>query len=89
MSDIRRPWPLKQRIKSKIGHLSNRDAGKLLAEVAGERLKTVMLAHISQDCNTPTTAEDTVRHYLHESGHDHIDVVSTHQHKAAKHVIIS
>jgi phosphoribosyl 1,2-cyclic phosphodiesterase len=68
MSDIRRPLSLKQRIRSKIGHLSNRDSGKLIAEVAGNRLRNVLLAHISVDCNTPAIAEETVRQYLAESG---------------------
>jgi phosphoribosyl 1,2-cyclic phosphodiesterase len=84
MEDIRRPWALKQRIRSKIGHLSNNEAGRLLAEIAGEKLKKVLLAHISRDCNTTSMAENTVRHYLKESGMEHIDVVATHQHRIAE-----
>jgi len=45
------PWPLKQRIRGKLGHLSNEDAAGLLAEVAGPDLEWVVCAHISQENN--------------------------------------
>ena len=45
------PWPLKQRIRGKLGHLSNEDAAGLLAEVAGDDLEWVVCAHISQENN--------------------------------------
>jgi phosphoribosyl 1,2-cyclic phosphodiesterase len=69
-----RPWSLKQRIAGRQGHLSNSKAGELLVEVAGSRLKTVFLAHISGDCNTPELAIDTVRKILKENSLEHIDV---------------
>ncbi|MBI4250841.1 MAG: MBL fold metallo-hydrolase [Candidatus Tectomicrobia bacterium] len=50
------PWPLKQRIRGKLGHLSNEDAAGLLAEVAGRDLEWVVCAHISQE----TTEERNV-----------------------------
>ena len=89
LSDIRRPWSLKQRIKSKIGHLSNRDAGRLLAEIASPRLQRVFLAHLSQDCNTPSCAEDTVRHYLEECGMSGVEVTPTHQSRITEVVTIA
>ena len=51
-----RPWKIKQRIKSGQGHLSNEDAGRLLAEEGGSGLADVLLAHLSQDCNRPELA---------------------------------
>ena len=89
INDIRRPWALKQRIRSKIGHLSNNEAGRLLTEIAGEKLKKVLLAHISRDCNTTSMAENTVRHYLEESGMGHIDVIATHQYKIAEPITLA
>jgi phosphoribosyl 1,2-cyclic phosphodiesterase len=50
------PWPLKQRVKSRQGHLSNDDAKALLAEVKQERLKHVILAHLSEINNTQEKA---------------------------------
>jgi len=50
------PWPLKQRIKSRRGHLSNESAKNLLKEVQHDRLMHVMLAHLSEINNTPQKA---------------------------------
>jgi phosphoribosyl 1,2-cyclic phosphodiesterase len=54
------PWPLKQRIKSRIGHLSNEDALALLQELRHDSLKHVILAHLSETNNTPRRALKTV-----------------------------
>lgn len=50
------PWPIKQRIKSRAGHLSNEASKNLLKELQHDRLKYVMLAHLSQTNNTPQKA---------------------------------
>lgn len=88
-ADIRRPWSLKQRIAGKFGHLSNDDSGKLLAEVASEKLKMIFLAHISRDCNKTCLAEETVRNCLKESGNGHIDILPTFQDEIAEPVAVS
>jgi phosphoribosyl 1,2-cyclic phosphodiesterase len=54
------PWPLKQRIKGRSGHLSNQDSRTLLAEIQHERLAHVVLAHLSETNNTPDAAHRTV-----------------------------
>jgi len=50
------PWYLKQRVKSRTGHLSNQDAAALVAEVRTEALAHVILAHLSEQNNTPELA---------------------------------
>ena len=50
------PWPLKQRINSRVGHLSNEAAKNLLNEVQHDRLIHVVLAHLSEINNTPQKA---------------------------------
>jgi phosphoribosyl 1,2-cyclic phosphodiesterase len=50
------PWPIKQRILSRTGHLSNADSAALLARVASSELAAVFLAHLSQQNNTPELA---------------------------------
>jgi phosphoribosyl 1,2-cyclic phosphodiesterase len=50
------PWPLKQRIKSRSGHLSNSDARQLLQELRHDGLEHVVLAHLSEVNNTPQKA---------------------------------
>lgn len=53
------PWPVKQRIKSRGGHLSNAESRDLLAELKHDRLQHVVLAHLSEINNTP---EKALRH---------------------------
>ncbi len=50
------PWHLKQRIKGRTGHLSNTDTRELLSEIKHSRLENVILAHLSEENNTPQKA---------------------------------
>lgn len=67
----RYPYPLKRRILSDTGHLSNEDcAGALcryLTELGGEKIPQVVLAHLSSENNTPVQALLTVRNILEEN----------------------
>ncbi len=54
------PWPVKQRVKSRTGHLSNESARALLMELLHDRLAHVVLAHISETNNTPEQALQVV-----------------------------
>ncbi len=69
LRDSRRPWSLKQRILSRQGHLSNRAAAALLLEAAGPELTDVYLAHLSQECNEPDFARQTIEEELRRAGH--------------------
>ncbi len=55
------PYPLKQRILGKRGHLSNETAGKLLANIASDRLQAIILGHLSKENNLPALAFETVK----------------------------
>jgi len=46
------PWPIKQRIKSRSGHLSNEESKALLDEIKHPKLECVILAHLSETNNT-------------------------------------
>lgn len=52
------PYPpaLRQRIRSRHGHLSNQAMLTLLKELLHDRLRLVVLAHISKENNTPNDA---------------------------------
>jgi len=76
-----RPWPLKQRIRSRQGHLSNIDAARLISESATDALEHVYLAHLSSDCNTPDTAMRTVASQLRLDGLGHINLEISHAHQ--------
>lgn len=47
------PPPLKARILSRVGHLSNVSMAELLASVLSPRLRTVVMAHLSEQNNDP------------------------------------
>ena len=53
------PWALKQRVAGRTGHLSNLEAAELLRDVVDDRLKAVVLAHLSEHNNTPELARRT------------------------------
>ena len=50
------PYPLKQRIAGKLGHLDNSAAAELLARIDTSRLKHLIAAHLSQQNNRPELA---------------------------------
>lgn len=78
-ADTKRPWATKQRIASRHGHLSNKQAGELIAEVGCEKLSKVVLGHLSSDCNCPKVASQTVRSLLENEGLGNVDVHCAHQ----------
>ena len=79
-----RPWALKQRILGRQGHLSNETAAALLAEIAGESLQQVFLAHLSQECNNLDLALHIVRSHLKSAGLGHVRVLPTHPDKPSE-----
>ncbi len=77
LRDAQRPWALKQRIAGRQGHLSNAQSLALLADIASPALRTVFLAHISSDCNTPDRALLCVRKGLGVLGYERIVIEPT------------
>ena len=67
-NDTHRPWPVKQRIQSRHGHLSNAAAAGVIEELLPGEIERVVLGHLSRDCNTPTLALETVRSSLAKCG---------------------
>ena len=55
------PYYLKQRILGDRGHLSNELSGRLLNELASDRLRSVCLGHLSKENNLAELAYETVR----------------------------
>ncbi|MCP3922574.1 MAG: MBL fold metallo-hydrolase [Desulfobacterales bacterium] len=53
------PWSLKQRIRSRHGHLSNFDTRELLVDLKHENLRNVVLGHLSEENNTPDKVLET------------------------------
>jgi phosphoribosyl 1,2-cyclic phosphodiesterase len=63
------PWSVKQRIASSHGHLSNRAAAELLAELYHPGLAGVALAHLSRHCNDAALARDVIEATLDRKGY--------------------
>lgn len=58
------PWSVKQRIGGSRGHLSNRLAAELAAELHHPALGGILLAHLSQECNEADLARRQVERTL-------------------------
>lgn len=85
-----RPAILKQRIKE-IGHLSNEQCADFLINVLSNSEKHpegIMLAHISQQCNTGNKALESARTALFSKGYDKIKVILTHKQSPSETLIL-
>lgn len=69
------PWQLKQRIMSRTGHLSNRNAAELIFNLAQNRRQKVVLAHLSEENNTPDLAVREIRELFARFDHRLHDLV--------------
>lgn len=71
------PYPpyLKRRILGDGGHLSNEDSGILCCELAEHGTEKLVLAHLSQENNTPERARTVVCGMLARRGLDHVSVI--------------
>lgn len=62
------PASVQHRIAGSGGHLSNAAAAELLGEILHRDLQAVVLAHLSQQCNTPEVARAVVEPFLRRRG---------------------
>lgn len=62
----RYPYYLKQRILSDKGHLSNKDASYYLGKFIYNNTKTIILAHLSHENNSPNIAKEELLRRLKE-----------------------
>ncbi|MGE5399007.1 MAG: MBL fold metallo-hydrolase [Ignavibacteriales bacterium] len=79
-----RPQYLKQRIKE-IGHLSNMQCAELLSKVvvqSDKKPEAVILAHISQQCNTSALARMSALNVLDNHGLNKTKLLLTHKAEA-------
>lgn len=62
------PWSLKQRVAGRHGHLSNREAAEGLPELMNDRLRWVVLYHLSRTNNLPALAAEAIGAALDREG---------------------
>jgi phosphoribosyl 1,2-cyclic phosphodiesterase len=73
-TDPHRPWPVKQRIMSRHGHLSNAAAASVIEELLPGKVERVVLGHLSRDCNTPELASGAVRAHVERIGRSDLEI---------------
>ncbi|MGI8819909.1 MAG: MBL fold metallo-hydrolase [Chthoniobacterales bacterium] len=74
-----RPWPVKQRIMSRHGHLSNAAAAAVLEQLLPGKIERVVLGHLSRDCNSPELAQSAMRTLLAKCGRETVEVFCAEQ----------
>ncbi len=75
------PYILKQRVISDKGHLSNRYTGNFLNKIIGNKTKYIVLAHISENNNTPELAVEQVTDELKENENKKIKIITAKQYE--------
>jgi phosphoribosyl 1,2-cyclic phosphodiesterase len=64
------PWPVKQRIMSRMGHLSNEMTGRFFSEEFDGEAQHIVLAHLSENNNHPAIARMMTTEALERRGFD-------------------
>ena len=54
--NTKRTYELKCRIMSEVGHLCNEDSAIAITSIIGDKTKDIILAHLSEEANTPELA---------------------------------
>ena len=73
--------PLKKRILGDEGHISNKDCNYYLSKFVTDDTKSIVLAHLSEEANTPDLAYETVSKNLENTPiiiakqHDRIEMI--------------
>jgi phosphoribosyl 1,2-cyclic phosphodiesterase len=78
------PWHLKQRIKSRHGHLSNTESAQLLDEIIHQGLEGIFLAHLSEVNNDPEIALTRARTLLEAQNLCAPRLIIGHQHRVTE-----
>ncbi|MGI8889996.1 MAG: MBL fold metallo-hydrolase [Chthoniobacterales bacterium] len=73
-NDPHRPWPVKQRIQSRHGHLSNAAAATVVTQLVSGKIARVVLGHLSRDCNSPELAAGAMRAELERCGRRDVEI---------------
>lgn len=62
------PYPLKKRVLSNFGHLSNDDCACAVLEAVANGCENVVLCHLSRENNLPILALKTVSNFISDNG---------------------
>ncbi len=76
------PWPVKQRIKSRVGHLSNEQSVEVISRVFSEDLQAVILAHMSETNNSSEMVLKAVSSKLSKHIQERLNITVASQYQA-------
>lgn len=82
------PYSLKQRILGNRGHLSNENSGQLLRTILSDKLKYIILGHLSKENNYPELAYQAVKVELKELLNDNVSLAVANRDKPSELVTI-
>jgi len=83
------PWRTKQRIRSRYGHISNDASAQLIeAVVKSTGIRSVMLAHLSQNNNDPALARDTIAEHIERTCNQPVTVQTASQFHPTEEIIV-
>ena len=88
LANGRYPKWLKMRVASDVGHLSNESASFYLTKLIGPNTKKIILAHLSEENNTPEIALNTLKQELSENSIVFDDIEVAMQNQKTEDVII-
>lgn len=71
----RYPKWLKSRVSSDVGHLSNESSAFYLSKLIGNNTKEIILAHLSEENNTPELALETITKEFNDNNIDFNNIV--------------
>ncbi|MDD2505429.1 MAG: MBL fold metallo-hydrolase [Bacilli bacterium] len=78
------PSWLKRRVFSDVGHLSNEAASYYLAKLIGPKTKKIILAHLSEENNTPEIALENINDYFAKNNIEFTNIVTAKQNEITK-----
>jgi phosphoribosyl 1,2-cyclic phosphodiesterase len=65
---IPRPWAIRQRTASRMGHLANSQAAEAIKQIVNENTEHILLGHLSRSYNTMELARSAAQAALDEIG---------------------
>lgn len=82
------PFTLRKRILSDKGHLSNHDSSIYLSKFIGNNTKYILLAHLSEENNTPLLAYNTLIDKLKETNKEVNNIIIAKQNEETELITI-
>jgi len=70
-----RPWSVKQRIKGRHGHLSNKDTFDFISKTKENNWQKIYLCHISRECNHIDHVKETFQPLLNSNFNYNIEII--------------